>query len=119
MAGGSSCGRDSLEGRQGIVQTVTRSALNSSAGTGSNDTNLLAVLPIHPSGTWRNQPPPTTQQVPDATVFRSSPTLGQVGPDNLGLFEAVTRGEWQQGLSWKVYFDNGVRPEKKIVGILV
>lgn len=46
MPGGFSCGRDGLEGRQGIVQTVTRSALNSSAGTGSNDTNLLAVLPM-------------------------------------------------------------------------
>lgn len=90
------------EGR-GVMQAATQSALNSSAGTGSNDTNLLADLPmgqrckggVHPPGTWRNHQfpsPPTTQQVPDVTVFRSSPTRGQVGPDNLGLFEAVPQG---------------------------
>lgn len=33
------------EGRE-VMQAATKSALNYSAGTGSNDTNLLAVLPM-------------------------------------------------------------------------
>lgn len=43
MPGGFSCGRDSLEGRQGGHASCN---LNSSAGTDNNDTNFLAVLPM-------------------------------------------------------------------------
>lgn len=49
MPGGSSWGRDSLEGRQGDMQAVTLSALNSCSGTGSNVSSFLAALRME----WR------------------------------------------------------------------
>lgn len=49
MPGGSSCGRDSLEGRQRDMQAVTLSPFNSPSGTSSNASSLLAALRME----WR------------------------------------------------------------------
>lgn len=96
MPGESSCGRDSLQGKQGDMQAVTQSPFNSPSGAGSNASSFLAALRmewrckggVHPQAHGGT----ITRQLPDVPVLGSSPSHGQDGPGNLRLCEAVTQG---------------------------
>lgn len=122
MPEGFSCGRHSLEGRQGDMQVVTLSPLNSSSGTGSNASSFLAALRMEwrfrggvPSR-HREEPSPNSCQM--CLSWGHLPPMARWDLVTSGCVKQRPRGDWQQGLSQKLCIDKGVHPKKKVTGIL-